>query len=110
MGDVALRKFYLYSTIQRLYLVARSKDRQAWRLVKFNRDPVVPTELEAVEDPVTYTEKEMAMLLTQISAGNAGHGGIKFEVTVSLIHTQRSTASKRESCGSVTGKSSRVWL
>ncbi|BDA44397.1 probable phosphoinositide phosphatase SAC1 at N-terminal half [Coccomyxa sp. Obi] len=85
MGEVALRKFYLYSTIQRLYLVARSKDRQSWRLVKFNRDPVVPTELEAVEDPVTYSEKEMAMLLSQISAGNAGHGGIKFELTADAV-------------------------
>ncbi|KAK9915535.1 hypothetical protein WJX75_000406 [Coccomyxa subellipsoidea] len=85
MGEVALRKFYLYSTIQRIYLVARSKDRQAWRLVKFNRDPVVPTELEAVEDPVTYSEKEMAMLLSQISAGNASHGGIKFEVTADAV-------------------------
>ena len=88
MGEVALRKFYLYSTVQRLYLVARSKDRQSWRLVKFSRDPVVPTELEAVEDPVTYSEKEMAMLLSQISAGNAGHGGIRFELTVCFFIKQ----------------------
>lgn len=88
MGEVALRKFYLYSTIQRLYLVARSKDRQSWRLVKFNRNPVLPTELEVVEDPVTYSEKEMAMLLSQISAGNAGHGGITFEVAVRVWCTR----------------------
>lgn len=83
-----MRKFYLYSTIQRLYLVARSKDRQSWRLVKFNRNPVLPTELEVVEDPVTYSEKEMAMLLSQISAGNAGHGGITFEVAVRVWCTR----------------------
>jgi hypothetical protein len=103
MGEVALRKFYLYSTIQRIYLVARSKDRQAWRLVKFNRDPVVPTELEAVEDPVTYSEKEMAMLLSQISAGNASHGGIKFEVTVCISSVHCLYFEKSESCTSVAG-------
>jgi phosphatidylinositol 3,5-bisphosphate 5-phosphatase len=76
------RKFYLYSTAQRYYLVARSKDRSAWSVLKFNRDPEEPTCLDVVEDPVTYSEKECASLLTQIGAGNKAHGGLTFEVTV----------------------------
>jgi hypothetical protein len=76
------RKFFLYSTRARLYLVGRSKDRQQWRILKFNRDPLMSTEVDVVEDPVTYTERECAALLTQIGAGNLAHGGIKHELTV----------------------------
>jgi hypothetical protein len=79
-----LRKYHLFSTKSRLFLVGRSKDRQQWRILKFNRDPAVPTELDVVEDPVTYTEQECAALLAQIGAGNLAHGGIKYEVTVRL--------------------------
>ena len=81
-SQVGHRKFYLYSTAQRYYLVARSKDRSAWSILKFNRDPELPTCLDVVEDPVTYTERECASLLTQIGAGNKAHGGLTFEVTV----------------------------
>ncbi|CAL5218518.1 g205 [Coccomyxa viridis] len=80
-SQVGHRKFYLYSTAQRYYLVARSKDRSAWSILKFNRDPELPTCLDVVEDPVTYTERECASLLTQIGAGNKAHGGLTFEVT-----------------------------
>lgn len=80
--ECGFRKFYLYSTAQRYYLVARSKDRTKWRLLKLNRDPEEATSLDVVEDPVTYTEKECASLLTQIGAGNKAHGGLTFEVTV----------------------------
>ena len=79
-----LSKFHLYSTKSHLFLVGRSKDRSEWRILKFCKNPDVPTELEVVEDPVTYTERECAALLTQIGAGNAGHGGIKLEVTVRM--------------------------
>lgn len=81
-SQVGHRKFYLYSTAQRYYLVARSKDRSAWSILKLNRDPELPTCLDVVEDPVTYTERECASLLTQIGAGNKAHGGLTFEVTV----------------------------
>ena len=81
-----LSKFYLYSTKVFLFLVGRSKDRKEWRILKFCKDPDVPTELEAVEDPVAYTERECASLLTQIGAGNAAHGGIKLEATVGLFY------------------------
>ena len=81
-SQVGHRKFYLYSTAQRYYLVARSKDRSAWSILKFNRDPELPTCLDVVEDPVTYSERECASLLTQIGAGNKAHGGLTFEVTV----------------------------
>ena len=80
--ESGFRKFYLYSTAQRYYLVARSKDRKRWRLLKLNRDPEEATALDVVEDPVTYTEKGCASLLTQIGAGNKAHGGLTFEVTV----------------------------
>lgn len=80
--ESGFRKFHLYSTAQRYYLVARSKDRRRWRILKLNRDPEEATNLDVVEDPVTYTEKECASLLTQIGAGNRSHGGLTFEVTV----------------------------
>ena len=80
-----LTKFHLYSTKSHLFLVGRSKDRREWRILKFCKTPDVPTELEAVEDPVAYTERECASLLTQIGAGNAAHGGIKLEATVCAV-------------------------
>ena len=87
MGDMAekeqtLTKYHLYETKAHHYLVGRSKDRSAWRLLKFSKNPDVPTQLEVFEDPVTYSERECASLLTQIGAGNAAHGGIKLKVTV----------------------------
>lgn len=86
-----LRKYYLFSTRSRLFLVGRSKDRQQWRILKFNRDPLVSTELDVVEDPVTYTEKECAALLTQIGAGNLAHGGIKLELTARFCNLECKT-------------------
>jgi hypothetical protein len=80
--EQTLTKFHLYSTKSTLYLVGRSKDRSAWRILKFAKNPEVPTQLEVFEDPVTYSERECASLLTQIGAGNAAHGGITLEVTV----------------------------
>ncbi len=77
-------KFVLYSTKCRLYLLGRTKDRQQWRVLKFARDATDPRELEVSEDPVVYSEREVAALLSSVHDGNLQHGGLKFEVQVKL--------------------------
>jgi hypothetical protein len=77
----ALRKILVYRTATRVYLVARTKDRNRWRVLKLTRD-TEPTELEVVCDPVTYTEAEVRVLLAQINDGNLQHGGLKLVCTV----------------------------
>ena len=68
-----LRKFTLYETRSRHYLVGRTKDRRQWRVLKFSR--LEAAQLEVTEDPATYTEAEIAKLLAGINDGNLTHGG-----------------------------------
>ncbi|KAK9787507.1 hypothetical protein WJX73_002623 [Symbiochloris irregularis] len=68
-----LRKFYLYETRTRYYLVGRTKDRRQWRVLKLNRSEA--WKLDVVEDPIIYTEQECRRLLTELNDGNAKHGG-----------------------------------
>ena len=75
-------KFVLYSTKCRFYLLGRTKDRQQWQVLKFARDATDPRELEVSEDPVVYSEREVAALLSSVHDGNLQHGGLKFEVQV----------------------------
>lgn len=77
-------KFVLYSTKCRFYLLGRTKDRQQWRVLKFARDATDPRELEVSEDPVVYSEREVAALLSSVHDGNLQHGGLKIEVQVSF--------------------------
>ncbi len=79
-----LVKFVLYSTKSRFYLLGRTKDRQQWRVLKFARDATDARELEVLEDPMVYSEREVAALLSSVHDGNLQHGGLKFEVQVSL--------------------------
>ena len=75
-----LCKFVLYSTKSRFFLLGRTKDRQQWRVLKFARDANDARELDVVEDPLTYSEREIAALLSSVHDGNLQHGGLKFEV------------------------------
>ena len=77
-----LRKFHVYTTRHRLYLVGRTKAGREWRVVKFGRDARAAADLEADEDPTCYTERECASLLAQVHHGNVQHGGLKHEATV----------------------------
>jgi hypothetical protein len=81
MAEEALRKILVYRTATRVYLFSRTKDRNAWRVLKFSRDSD-PTELDAVADKTVYTEKECKSLLKQINDGNLQHGGLKFVCAV----------------------------
>ena len=76
----ALCKFVLYSTKTRFFLLGRTKDRQQWRVLKFARDTNDARELDVVEDPLVYSEREVAALLSSVHDGNLQHGGLKFEV------------------------------
>ena len=77
-----LCKFVLYSTKTRFFLLGRTKDRQQWRVLKFARDANDARELDVVEDPLIYSEREVAALLSSVHDGNLQHGGLKFEVQV----------------------------
>lgn len=83
-----LVKFVLYSTKSRFFLLGRTKDRQQWRVLKFARDATDARELEVLEDPVVYSEREVAALLSSVHDGNLQHGGLEFEVQVSSVMPQ----------------------
>jgi len=66
--------FLLYATRARFYLVAYTADKSAWRFLKLSRSEA--TELDVVEDPVVYSERQAAALLRTIADGNASVGGL----------------------------------
>jgi len=81
---VVLEKFELYSTKAHYYLVGHDKAATAFRLLKLSR---LEAELEASEDPCTYTKAECTALLRRIRDGNTRIGGLQSVCKV------RSTAS-----------------
>ncbi|MFS7981108.1 putative SAC domain, polyphosphoinositide phosphatase Fig4 [Helianthus anomalus] len=74
-----LQKFRLYETRSNFYMIGRSKNRSAWRVLKIDRSE--PTELNITEDPTTYTETECCELLKRIHDGNKSTGGLRFVCT-----------------------------
>ncbi|KAK9845465.1 hypothetical protein WJX81_007167 [Elliptochloris bilobata] len=80
-----LVKYLLYSTKNRFFLLGRTKDRRKWRVLKFARDASDPRELDVLEDPIWYSEREVAALLSSIHDGNLQHGGLKFEVQADAV-------------------------
>ena len=72
---VVLERFELYSTKAHHYLVGHDKAATAFRLLKLSR---LEAELEASEDPCTYTKDECTALLRRIRDGNARIGGLQF--------------------------------
>eukprot|EP00884_Botryococcus_braunii_P005975 jgi/Botrbrau1/15379/Bobra.43_2s0010.1 len=84
MAEDPLRKISVYRTATRVYLFARTKDRDAWRVLKFSRDSEA-TELDVVADKTVYSEKECRALLKQINDGNLQHGGLKFVCVADAI-------------------------
>ncbi|DBA74413.1 TPA: hypothetical protein ACH3X1_011168 [Trebouxia sp. C0004] len=71
---VILEKFELYSTKAHYYLVGHDKAATAFRLLKLSR---LEAELEASEDPCTYTKAECTTLLRRIRDGNTRIGGLQ---------------------------------
>ena len=103
---LAFEHFLLYETRARYYLVAYTRDKAAWRVLKISR--MEPHDLEArargrrgvrcretceqrrtltcgiprlrpaqaSEDPAVYTERQAAALLRTIADGNAAVGGL----------------------------------
>ncbi|MCL7047941.1 hypothetical protein MKW94_001561 [Papaver nudicaule] len=74
-----LKKFRLYETQSRFYMVGRNKSKTVWRIMKIDR--LAPTELNIVEDSTTYSEAECFDLLTRLREGNASTGGLKLVTT-----------------------------
>nr|GEV00792.1 phosphoinositide phosphatase SAC2-like isoform X1 [Tanacetum cinerariifolium] len=71
-----LQKFRLYETRSNFYMIGRSKDRSAWRVLKIDRSE--PAELNITEDPTTYSEIECSELLKRVHEGNKSTGGLRF--------------------------------
>ncbi|XP_076883989.1 phosphoinositide phosphatase SAC2-like [Bidens hawaiensis] len=79
VNNAYLQKFRLYETRSNFYMIGRSKNRSAWRVLKIDRSE--PTELNITEDPTTYTENECCELLKRIHDGNKSTGGLRFVCT-----------------------------
>ncbi|KAI3775156.1 hypothetical protein L1987_49725 [Smallanthus sonchifolius] len=79
VSNAYLQKFRLYETRSNFYMIGRSKNRSAWRVLKIDRSE--PTELNITEDPTTYTESECCDLLKRIHDGNKSTGGLRFVCT-----------------------------
>ncbi|XP_076885758.1 phosphoinositide phosphatase SAC2-like [Bidens hawaiensis] len=79
VNNAYLQKFRLYETRSNFYMIGRSKNRSAWRVLKIDRSE--PTELNITEDPTTYTENECCDLLKRIHDGNKSTGGLRFVCT-----------------------------
>ena len=92
-----LVKFVLYSTKTRFFLLGRTKDRAQWRVLKFARDASNARELDVLEDPVVYSEREVAALLSSVHDGNLPHGGLTFvaQVRVGAVSRRRRRARSR---------------
>ncbi|KAM7459310.1 hypothetical protein LguiA_036304 [Lonicera macranthoides] len=74
-----MRKFRLYETRSKFYMIGRNKGRTYWRVLKIDR--LEPSELNIREDSATYTERECSELLRRIHEGNKSTGGLKFVTT-----------------------------
>ena len=77
-----LRKFALYETRTRYYLIGRTKDRKHWRVLKLSR--LEAADLDVTEDPGIYSEGECARLLSEINDGNLRHGGSQLILQVPI--------------------------
>ena len=88
-----LRKFILYETRGKYWLIGRTKDRKQWRVLKLSR--LEANDLDVTEDPVIYTERECARLLAGIEAGHVHEGGSQLILQVLLPPCKCAT---RKSC------------
>lgn len=57
-------------------MIGRDKNRTFWRVLKIDRQE--PSELNILEDSMTYLESECSDLLRRIHEGNKSTGGLKF--------------------------------
>ncbi|KAG1366416.1 hypothetical protein COCNU_13G002060 [Cocos nucifera] len=69
-----LRKFGLYMTALRFYMVGRDKSRRLWRVLTIDGSEG----LHISEDPTTYSEIECYDLLKRVHDENKSSGGLKF--------------------------------
>ncbi|KAK4778072.1 hypothetical protein SAY87_018259 [Trapa incisa] len=74
-----LERFQLFETLSNFYLVGRDETKSYWRVLKIARTE--PSELNVVEDPITYTERECAEFLRRLEEGNKYNGGLKLRTS-----------------------------
>ena len=89
---VVLEKFELYSTKSHYYLVGHDKAATSFRLLKLSR---LEADLEASEDPCTYTKAECTALLRRIRDGNIRIGGLQSVCKVGRNSMYRRYSSSR---------------
>ncbi|XP_077240904.1 phosphoinositide phosphatase SAC2-like isoform X2 [Tasmannia lanceolata] len=75
-GPFYLKKFKLYETRSKFYMLGKDKSRALWRVLKIDR--LDPSELNISEDSTTYSKSEYCDLLNRIHEGNRSTGGLKF--------------------------------
>ncbi|KAL5698534.1 hypothetical protein ACHQM5_029561 [Ranunculus cassubicifolius] len=74
-----LKKFRLFETPSKFYMIGRDKNRSLWRVLKIDR--LEPTILTIDEDSTIYTQAECSDLLKRLNEGNLSTGGLKFVTT-----------------------------
>ncbi|KAK4791672.1 hypothetical protein SAY86_032085 [Trapa natans] len=74
-----LQIFRLYETHSNFYIIGRDKSRTSWRVLKIGRSE--PSEVNILEDPMTYAEHQCNELLKRIDEENVQTGGLKFVTT-----------------------------
>ena len=96
-SGVVLERFELYSTKAHYYLVGHDKAATAFKLLKLSR---LEAELEATEDPCTYTKDECTALLRRVRDGNARIGGLQFvcKVRVDAAHSTSRSHTGQPCC------------
>eukprot|EP00201_Polytomella_parva_P009579 CAMPEP_0175056154 /NCGR_PEP_ID=MMETSP0052_2-20121109/10505_1 /TAXON_ID=51329 ORGANISM="Polytomella parva, Strain SAG 63-3" /NCGR_SAMPLE_ID=MMETSP0052_2 /ASSEMBLY_ACC=CAM_ASM_000194 /LENGTH=328 /DNA_ID=CAMNT_0016321133 /DNA_START=101 /DNA_END=1087 /DNA_ORIENTATION=- len=72
---VSYHKLSVYQTKARLYIIGYNKQAKSFSLLKFSKQE--PKVLDVVEDPGSYTLKEINNLLRQIHEANAQLGGLQ---------------------------------
>lgn len=75
-NSYSLKKFTVYETQARFYLVGRDKSGLRWRVLKIDRSE--PTGLHVCEDPAIYTRQDCNDLLNRLAEGNRACGGVNF--------------------------------
>jgi hypothetical protein len=77
-GINKMRKFSLYETSTRFYLVGGDIMDKHYRVLKIDRTSP-PGHLNIFEDDIVYDKREMNQLLNAIDDGNKGQGGMKLK-------------------------------
>ena len=71
---VVLRRFTLYETRTRMYIVGENCDATKFRILKIDR--TLSSDLAVVEDEAVYSKEQIQDVLSMVEVGNKSTGGL----------------------------------